>query len=320
MMPNDFQIKRYTPDCAHIWNELIEQSVNGSFMLKRSFMEYHQDRFDDFSCLIWKGSKLLAVFVAALPKQRVRNEHLIAHPGLTYGGVVTASDLQYLLLEELYGALFDFLKQHGFISLTIKLIPRVFCREYSDNGLFVLHKNGFALKNRELNSVIDLTQPFNIGSRQKNNLRKARKSNVQVGVSERFDVFWPILTDNLWQVHGVKPVHTLAEITYLHERHPENIELYVAQVENRILAGVVVFKEAHKGYLHSQYISTNAEGRLVGAVDAILYHILQQAQGIYQRLSFGISTVKGEVNYGLLSYKEGFGAKGEVVETYTKVL
>ncbi|MBC6609500.1 GNAT family N-acetyltransferase [Hymenobacter sp. BT507] len=315
-----YQIKRYTSEFALSWDELIEQSVNGGFILKRSFMEYHQDRFDDFSFLLWNNNKLVAVFAAAMPRQREHDGMLIAHPGLTYGGLATAVDLQYAALEEVYRALFSFLKNNGFAQLTIKLIPKVFCKRYSDNSLFVLHKNSFELKDRELNSVVDLTQDFKMGSRQKNNLRKARKSAVQVELSEQFDVFWQLLTDNLWQAHGVKPVHTLAEIEYLAKKHPDNIALYVAHIENRIVGGVVVFKEINKGYIHSQYISANAEGKLVGAVDAILFHIMQLAQADYRRFSFGISTVKGDVNYGLLSYKEGFGARAEVVETYTKVL
>ncbi|MBO3269422.1 GNAT family N-acetyltransferase [Hymenobacter defluvii] len=319
-MLTTFQIKRYAPSDAHIWDELIEQSVNGGFILKRSFMEYHQERFDDFSFLLWSNNKLLAVFAAAMPRQRAHDRLLIAHPGLTYGGLITAHNLKYSVLEALYTALFNFLKENGFTQLKIKLTPRVFCKYYSDNSSFLLSKSSFELERRELNSVVDLTQDFKIGSRQQNNLRKAKKNNVRVEISERLDAFWQILIDNLRQVHGVKPVHTLAEITYLRESHPENIELYIAQIENRILAGVVVFKELQKGYLHSQYVSTNAEGRQVGAVDAILYHIMQQAQGKYQRFSLGISTVEGEVNYGLLSYKEGFGARAEVVETYAKVL
>jgi len=319
-MSSTFQIKRYASDFAHSWDELIEQSVNGGFILKRSFMEYHQDRFDDFSLLIWRNNKLLAVFAAATPRQRANDEALIAHPGLTYGGLVTLNSLKYSVLEEVYTALFSFLKNNGIVYLILKLVPRIFCSQYSDDNSFVLYKHGFKLTGKELNSVVDLTKGFKIGSRQKNNLRKARKNNLTVELSEQFDVFWQILTDNLWQVHGVKPVHTLTEIEYLSKKHPDNIELYVAQIESRIVAGVVVFKEINKGYIHTQYVSANAEGRLVGAVDAILFHIMQLAQVEYQRFSFGISTVRGDINYGLLSYKEGFGARAEVVETYAKVL
>jgi len=313
-----FHIKRYTPELASVWDNLIDESVNGSFILKRSFMDYHQDRFEDFSYLIWGHKKVIAAFVAGMPRKRLNDQTLTAHPGLTYGGLIITDNLKYSLLEEIYNALLDNFKNNNIINILITPTPIVFCGKKSDDNIFYFYKNEFVLVNRELNSVIDLSQSNKLSSRQKNNLRKARKNNVKIELSRCFHSFWEILTDNLLQVHGVKPVHTLAEIEYLVEKNPENIALYIAKIENRIVAGVVVFKDINKGYLHSQYISTTAEGRLVGAVDAIFFHLIQTARADYQRFSFGISTVKGEINYGLLGYKEGFGASAEVVDTYLK--
>lgn len=319
-MSTAFHIKRYTPDLAFVWDKLIDESVNGGFILKRSFMDYHQDRFEDFSYLIWKNNRLIAVFAAGMPRQRLNDTTLIAHPGLTYGGLITGGVLKYSILEEIYNALFSIFKINKFVYLLITPTPRVFCKQYSETSLFFFHKNDFKVSNRELNSVTDLSYPFELSSRQKNNLRKARKSNVKVESSKYFSVFWQLLIANLQQVHNVKPVHTLAEMEYLADKNPENIELYTARIDDRILAGVVLFKDIKKGYLHSQYVSTTAEGRLVGAVDAILFHIIQVARADYRKFSFGISTVKGEINYGLLGYKEGFGGSAEVIDTYLKIL
>lgn len=319
-MPADFQIQRYTPDAAASWDTFIEKSSNGGFILKRSFMDYHQDRFEDFSCLIWKNKRLLAVFAAAMPRLRADDEQLTAHPGLTYGGLIVGDTIKYRALEELYESLFVFLKQHNFRSLLLKPTPRVFCAWFTEASLFFFYKNTIEIVNRELNAVVDLQRKLKISRRQKRNIAKARKNNVRVGVSERLDVFWPILTANLQQAHGVQPVHSLQEIEFLVRQHPENIELYLAWKDDECLAGVVLFKDARKGYVHTQYIASTPEGKLVGAVDAVLMHIIEATRNTFQRLSFGISTVKGYVNYGLLEHKEGFGARAEMVDTYRKVL
>ena len=58
------QIRRYESSEAAHWNNLIEKSVNGTFLFRREFMDYHSDRFEDFSYLLWRGSELIAVFVA----------------------------------------------------------------------------------------------------------------------------------------------------------------------------------------------------------------------------------------------------------------
>lgn len=320
MNNNSLRIERYAPELESIWNNFVDKSSNGSFLLKRSFMDYHQDRFEDFSYLIWKGKEIIAAFVGAMPRQRSNDYVIIAHPGLTYGGVITIENLKYSLLEEIYQSLLGLFKQNGFNYLIIKPVPRVFCKKQSDANLFFFHKNNFRLLGRELNSVIDLNQPLRISKGRKDNIRKAKNSGVLVEDEENFTSFWQILTENLQQTHSVKPVHTLQEIQVLYHNNPDNIKLYIARLQERIIAGVVIFRDHSQGYLHTQYISANEEGKSVGAVDAILIHIIQEAQSEYQRFSFGISTAKGEINYGLLGHKEGFGADVELLDTYEKEL
>ena len=56
---------------------------NSTFLFHRDFMDYHQDRFDDYSLLIFKKEKLIAVF----PANKI-DEILYSHQGLSYGGLV----------------------------------------------------------------------------------------------------------------------------------------------------------------------------------------------------------------------------------------
>ena len=44
-------------------------------------MDYHKDRFEDYSLMVFKDEKLVAV----LPANRVEDK-LFSHQGLTYGG------------------------------------------------------------------------------------------------------------------------------------------------------------------------------------------------------------------------------------------
>ena len=59
-----FKIQRYTDSLNDVWDDFIERSKNGTFMLSRKFISYHGDRFQDSSLLIYKGEKLIAVFPA----------------------------------------------------------------------------------------------------------------------------------------------------------------------------------------------------------------------------------------------------------------
>ena len=312
--------ERYNPEFKSIWNRLIEESINGNFMFKRSFMDYHQDRFEDFSYLIWRGSKLVAVFVAAMPRKRLDNSTLIAHPGLTYGGLVYGTGLKYARLEQLYELLLDTLVKEGIEIIIIKPVPNVFYRNYSDVDKFILNKLGFILAKRELNSVIISSESIQLNENKKRTIQKSIKNKVYVTTSTDYKNYWDILRRTLKQQHNVEPVHTLNEINESVSSNPTHIKLYVAIKDGEVVAGVVTFSDARQGYVHAQYIAGSEVGKAIGAVDAVLLHVIEEAMAKQQRFSFGISSVNGKVNYGLLRHKEGFGATTEVMDTYEKYI
>ena len=76
------EIHRYTAAYHRDWNDFVSESSNGTFLFLREYMEYHADRFTDYSLLVYDGNKLLAL----LPANR-SGDVLYSHAGLTYGGV-----------------------------------------------------------------------------------------------------------------------------------------------------------------------------------------------------------------------------------------
>lgn len=315
-----FEARRYTADDAAVWDTFIGEAVNSPFLFKRGFMDYHTDRFEDFSYLVWRKKELVAVFVAGRARNTDAPATLVAHPGLTYGGLVYNAELKYPVVLEVYEVLLASFRAEGFDKLVIKPVGRVFCRIPSEANLFYFHQQGFKLSSRELNSVIDLGQPLRISKGRKDNVRKARNFGLVVEQSTDFSAFWPLLADNLWHTHAVRPPHSEAEIQLLHQRFPGQILLYVARQGTEVLGGTLVFLDEQQGFAHTQYISANEQGKQVGAVDAILAQVLADMAERVPRFSFGISTAKGELNMGLLAQKEGFGASIELLDVYHKDL
>src|ERR1700722_14050029 len=82
------------------WDELVRQSKNGVFLFYRDYMEYHADRFSDFSLLFFQGSEL----VALMPANRV-DETVISHGGLTFGGIVSDSTMTTSRMLKVFSAL-----------------------------------------------------------------------------------------------------------------------------------------------------------------------------------------------------------------------
>ena len=75
-------VVRYHAQQKTAWNAFIAASKNGTFLLHRDYMEYHNDRFEDHSlCFVDNKGHLRAVLPATCHKVS-----LVSHGGLTYGG------------------------------------------------------------------------------------------------------------------------------------------------------------------------------------------------------------------------------------------
>ncbi|HQW68620.1 MAG TPA: hypothetical protein PLH25_03065, partial [Flavobacterium sp.] len=79
----NYTIKKYNSEYFTIWNAFVSSSSNATFLFHRDFMEYHSDRFEDYSLLVFEDEKLISIF----PANRVENT-VFSHQGLTYGGFV----------------------------------------------------------------------------------------------------------------------------------------------------------------------------------------------------------------------------------------
>ena len=78
-----FEIIRYTSDRKSEWDTFLEHSKNGTFLMKRDYMDYHSDRFMDCSLMLYLNEKLYALMPA-----NISGKTFFTHQGLTYGGLV----------------------------------------------------------------------------------------------------------------------------------------------------------------------------------------------------------------------------------------
>jgi len=81
-----------------------------------------------------------------------------------------------------------------------------------------------------------------------------------------------------------------------------------------MLGGVVMY--ATDIVAHSQYIATTTEGRLTGALSAILDHLIEEIYSDYRYFDLGISTDQSGtyLNPGLQQNKESYGARAVVYD------
>ena len=224
-----FEIRRYTPAFANEWNQFVAASKNGTFLFDRRYMDYHADRFQDHSLLFYLGERLLAV----LPAHQ-SGDTLCSHNGLTYGGLVMSPRLTVVQTMNLFRELNDYLRGEGFRHVSYKCIPWIYHRLPAEEDLYALyHECRARMVARDFATDVFLHGDMRWERVRRRGVSRAQKAGVVVERSDDYAAFWEVLSQNLQTKYGVKPVHTLQEITLLHSRFPENIVLYQAVKEHR---------------------------------------------------------------------------------------
>ncbi|VAV85146.1 FIG00938448: hypothetical protein, partial [hydrothermal vent metagenome] len=253
-------------------------------MFYRDFVEYHQDRFEDYSLLVYKDKTLIAV----VPANKV--EHTVySHQGLTYGGLVLSDDIAFNDVLKSYQSILEFLNSKNIVTFEIKLLPKIYHTLPSDEIDYVLFKTKATLIRSDITSVIDVKYKLEIqSSNRKRGLKKAKIQNLVVTEVSNFQDFWKdILTPNLRATHQVIPVHSLEEITQLKTRFPNNIRQFNVYKDDKIVAGATIFETKHVA--HVQYISANNERQELGSLDLLFDVLINDIFKTKKYFDFGIS-------------------------------
>lgn len=306
------RVERYSADYEQEWNDFVRRSKNGTFLFDRGYMEYHGDRFVDYSLLVRDERGRL---VALLPATR-HDDVLISHGGLTYGGFVSGDQMTTRRMLDVFGAFIRHIRHDEIERLVYKCVPHIYHSLPAEEDGYALFVHDARLVRRDVSSAIDMRAPVSMRKGRHGMLRRARRAGLCVEQINGFDRFWPVLEQNLVERHGTKPVHTLGEITYLAERFPENILLFVCAGGDEILAGSVVYLSTN--VCHLQYNGASAEGRRQGALDLVLAEVIDRFSSTHRVIDFGISTEREgrHLNRGLIDYKEGFGGRAVNYDFY----
>ena len=307
-----FKIKRYSDVDRKSWDEYVHRARNATFLFERNYMEYHADRFDDYSLMFYRQDRLYAL----LPAHR-SGTMLISHFGLTYGGLIM--DVHVTLSDtcQLFSSLNDYLRSQGFTRVLYRPIPWVYHTLPSEEDLYAIFWRCHArLYRRNIGTAICMRQHLPWRKDHQRRLRQACQNGVTVKANSDVAEFWPVLVDNLHRRYDASPVHTLEEIQLLQKRFPDNIVQYSAYRNGHIIGGITFYITPQ--VIHGQYSATNDEGKEYGAMEAIYDRVMYYDYKNMEYLDFGSSTEEdgSVVNDGLIAHKEGYGGRGVAYDTY----
>lgn len=304
------KVKKYQDRDKDIWNQLISKADNRHFMFQRDYMDYHHDRFVDFSYLVFSDNHLIAVFPGC-KQDRLWN----SHGGLTFGGLIISSKNNRIgLICEIYDAFFDQLQKDGFHEAFIKPLPSIYHVFSCEGELYALGKEKIIEQLTEVTTTVDLRSRASVSNLRKRQQKKANNYGLSVHRDDDYEPFWRILSARLESKYETEPVHTLTEIIKISAKFPNNISLYkVLDKDKTCLGGCVIF--INDTVWHAQYISSTDKGMKLGALDLLFMSLIENAQNAEAHyFDFGISTENNGLflNRTLAQFKEGFGGRSVI--------
>lgn len=307
---------KYASEHRPIWNEFVKSSKNGHFFFLREYMEYHSERFEDHSLLVFGDNGKLAAILPA----NLTGSVLWSHQGLTFGGFVVDDKIKTETMLNIFSELKCYLTTINIEKLIYKSIPYIYHEKPAEEDRYALFLENASLIRRDITSTINLKATVRYSKGRKWAINKAKKDQLAVVESIDFPAFWVLLSAVLESHHGARPVHSLQEIVRLFHLFPKNIRLFLAKKDSEVVAGALIYE--NRDIVHTQYLASSDLGRGIGGLDFLIDHLIKDEFQNKKYFDFGISNedLGRTLNSGLISQKEGFGARAVAQDTYEIIL
>ena len=308
----NYTVRRYTSEDYVIWNAFISAAKNATFLFHRDFMEYHQDRFEDFSLLVFDNKKLVSV----LPANRV-GATVYSHQGLTYGGIVLLPKSKLYDTIYVFKSVLKFLNDNDVSTLYLKQIPSIYCRYSSDEINYLAHICKAEVVMKHNVSVITLNQDRLISKSRKQCINRGKNLNLEIKEDKKIDLFWnELLIPNLTDKYNSKPVHSVDEISMLMTKFPDNIKHFNVYNGAKLVCGTTIF--ITDKVVKPQYISGNESNNELGSIDFLYDFLINDIANGKDYFDFGPSHENDglQIVKSINFWKESFGAHSLIQDFY----
>ncbi len=311
------------------WEKIVEESNNGTIYHSQKFLSYHAEgKFNNFHHLISVDGQIKGIIPGAISVDSAGTKIFSSYPGTSVGGFVLPSSFGLQTINSIISSFLSYLKKDGFNRVFITPTPFFYGKNENQHIDFVLSRESFSFRKRELTSVIKLPSVLDdtlsfLKPEVRRAVRKAEKDGVTVvedNSREAYINFYKILENNLKSRHSVKPVHSLDEMVDLNKRFPERITLMAAYINDEMAGGIWLFranpKVAIAFYIAQDYKLQNAR------ISNLLYlsTIKRVKEWGHDYYELGLFTVDMNPNFGLCRFKESYGGVGLFREYFQKEL
>lgn len=304
----EIKLVGYTNKFCEIWDSFLNSDPrNGDFMMRRSFLKYHGDRFLDRSIFFVENSEVISVFPAASLKSSPNR--VISHPGASYGGIAYKTKYGGAPLVEMASTIIQYYKDLGMDQLSIKVKPHIYSNPSGSEDTYAWWRLGANLERVDLSNIIEVNK-YHFSTRRIRALTKLSSSNVEVCEGIDFlSLAYNVCKETLHSRHSTNPVHSLEDLRYLIKILPENIRISVCYIDEVLCSGLILFVNQNAAIV--QYWGSTHAGRKINALDPLVVDAIRWCQE--KKLTWfvpGVSTSESglKVDTGIYEYKLSLGS------------
>jgi hypothetical protein len=304
-------VRLYGPELKDQWDDFIGVAKNTNFLFFRDYMDYHRDRFVDHSLMFYLDGDL----VGCLPATCI-GRTLHSHQGLTYGGLVMHPDIRLKVVFSTMSSLAAHLRERNFDGLVYHPMPYIYHRLPADEDLEAFNSlGGRIIATKAICAIRTGKDRNSFSENRRYDVQRFKKTGLAVARSYDFEDFMTLCESHLARRFSAKPVHTMSEIRTLANNFPNHIRLYAVHSRSRMIAGAILY--SNPGCAKIQYFAHDDIGKEAGAAPAIYAYILDEVLPPNSWLELGHSVgSNGQINEGVHTYKESFGARTIQIRTY----
>lgn len=313
-----WEIRRYKSEMRDEWDAFVKIARNATFLFRRSYMDYHSDRFKDHSLLAYRNGKLSAILPA-----NIEDLTLWSHKGLTYGGWVWKdTGLDTTTIFHLWKTWLEWCGDNGIKKIVYKPLPYVYSIMPSQEDLYMLFICGAVLLQSDISNTIDLINNPGFNKLQKRHLKKVPEEfyidTFDGRDTDDIKEFHDMTVECLQDRHGRSPVHSYEELLYLSQTNREIVFWGVFSDDTQEMQGGVCIYETEI-CAHCQYIATTPRGREANALSFLFEYLIDlYTDADFRYFDFGTSNENGGryLNEGLNRQKTSYGGSGVAYQRY----
>jgi len=305
-------IVKYNKNMKKVWdNFIVHDARNGNFLFYRDYMEYHADRFQDNSLLLFDEKDILIAIIPASKKSKT----YITHEGLTYGGLIYKKNLGTEKILIIFNHIVKYLKESNFTTIMYKRMPYVYTLYPSEEDLYALYCIGFNISRRDVSSCMNIAR-YSIKGKKLNEYKRGKKNGLSLIKTSDSSKIFSIINKNLNKKYNVLSTHTSDEMNYLHFKFPNNIEMFELLEGSKVVGGIIIYLNI--GIVHVQYVACLEYAKKLRGIDFLIISIIKKYKDNYEWFDYGISTEMDGMllNNSLIKSKEEYGLTALCYDSY----